>query len=171
MSRLKPARREDLSPEGQAVWDGLTGERGHVRGPYPYLVHNPALARAVQDVSSTLRFRGTLEASIRELAIVATGYECGAPHIVSAHSISARKNGTSEAALSAVQGGATDKLGERERLTIELARSLVQKRRVDDALYAAAARAFGEQDLLQLVTAIGYYTLNAMVTGTFSEEG
>ena len=45
MSRLPGAKREDLTPEHQQIWDRIHATRSGGGGPYSMLMHSPAMAQ------------------------------------------------------------------------------------------------------------------------------
>lgn len=164
MTRLPVPTRESLAPDAQAVWDMIAGPRGDVRGPHAMLLHNPSLARAVAALGERLRFQSSLPGAERELAILAAGREIGSRYEFVAHRPIAEREGARTEAIEAVRiDGPLDALTGRERLIIEVVRSLFRARALPDALYARAEAELDTQQLVELVTLAGFYGMIAFV--------
>jgi 4-carboxymuconolactone decarboxylase len=171
MARWTSVTRDGLPPEGQEAWDHIASTRGGVAGPYQVLIRVPPLAARVADLGTYLRFEGLLDAAERELAILTVAREIGSRYEWVGHEAIARREGTRAEAIEVVRAqGPTDGLAERERLIVELVRSLHREHRVPDALFAAAHDAFGQARLVELVGLAGYYGLIALVLVGFEVE-
>ena len=77
MTRIPYARREELGPEGQQLWDGIVDGRGDLvvtaegglAGPFNAFVTAPGAGRRMSSLGATLRF-GTSNALSRNEIIV-----------------------------------------------------------------------------------------------------
>src|SRR5437764_1383334 len=115
MARLPALKRENLDADSQAVWDRVTASRSSVRGPMALLMHNPPLADRVAELGSQLRFRGSLSATDRELAILTAGREVEATYEWAAHEPLGLGEGVSREAVEVLRHqGSTAALQERE---------------------------------------------------------
>lgn len=167
MSRLPNVNRDDLPPEGQAVWDRIASVRTGVRGPYQVLVRVPGLADRFVATEDYFRFEAALPAADRELVILATGRELGAEFAWAVHIPQAQRAGTRPEAVEIVRAhGALDGLTDRERLLVEVARTLLRTRTLPDALFNQALAELGRQQLVELVILIGQYnTVGCLLNG------
>jgi 4-carboxymuconolactone decarboxylase len=171
MARLPEPKREDLRPNAQAVWDRIGESRGGVRGPHEMLMHAPELAAAVSGVGDYLRFHGLLPGADRELAILTAGREVEARYEWHAHDPIARREGTRPEAIEVVRGKAsTDELQPRERLIIQVVRSLFRTHSIPDGLYQAALNELGREQLIELTALVGYYGLIGFVLNGFEVD-
>ena len=59
------------------MFDALAGERGGIRGPFPWLLRSPVLCGRHLDVGTFLRSSSQVAAAARELAIIAVAREIG----------------------------------------------------------------------------------------------
>lgn len=169
MSRLPALDREALAPEDRAIWDRIAATRsGTMRGPSAVLMNVPALASrafAVQDYFTT---DAELPAIDRELVILAAVREMGAHFAWARHEVRANQEGTRREAIEAVRAlGALDGLSERERLFVELTRTLVRTHRISDDLFARAVAQLGRTQLVETVALVGHYSLIGLVIGAF----
>jgi len=115
-----------------------------------------------------LRFRTSLPPHSKELAILVTGRAWRSNVEWVAHVRLALEFGVTQATIDDIfaerrpEGAPED-----ERLVYEVTRSLHQTRDLPLDLYQRAVARFGEQGLVELVGAIGFYTLVSMTLNTF----
>jgi 4-carboxymuconolactone decarboxylase len=171
MSRVPEPRREELSPEAQAVFDRIAGTRGSVRGPYGVLLHHPMLADRVAALGEQLRFASGLPGAERELAILAAGREAGAPYEWAAHEPIARREGTRAEALVCLRDGAPpDGLTPREAVIIDTVRALYRTRTLTESQFHRAAAELGWPGLVEVVALAGYYGMIGFFLNAFAVE-
>ncbi|HEX6436492.1 MAG TPA: carboxymuconolactone decarboxylase family protein [Candidatus Binatia bacterium] len=168
MSRLPVIDREALEPEDQAVWDRIAAVRTGVRGPFGVLMHVPALADRVAALEDYFRFNAALPAVDRELVIMATAREMNARYPWARHEARGREVGTRTEAIEAVRGNGTlERLTARERLLVEIVRSLLRTHALPEALYTQALAELGRQQLIEAVTLAGHYSLIGLAVNAF----
>jgi 4-carboxymuconolactone decarboxylase len=168
MSRLPAIDREALAPDAQAVWDRIAAVRTGVRGPFGVLMHVPALAERVAALEDYFRFNAALPAADRELVIMATAREMGARYPWARHEARGREVGTRTEAIEAVRAnGGLEQLTSRERLLVEIVRSLLRTRVLDDGLYTRAVAELGRQQLIETVVLVGHYSLIGLTVNAF----
>jgi 4-carboxymuconolactone decarboxylase len=169
MSRLPALTRDKLSTEDQATWDRIMAGRSGSGGPYGILIHVPAMAERFSAVEAYFREGGTLAAPDKELIILAAARELGARFPWSRHEIRARQVGVRPEAIETLRRrGSLDTLTPRERLLVEVARSLLRERNLSDDLFARAQAELGNQQLVEAVGLVGHYNLIASVANTFN---
>lgn len=168
MSRLPVIDREALTPEDQAVWDRIAAVRTGVRGPFGVLMHVPALAGRVAALEDYFRFDAALPPIDRELVIMATAREMGARYPWARHEARGREVGTRTEAIEAVRAdGTLEQLTARERLLVEIVRSLLRTHTLPDALYTQALAELGRRQLIETVALIGHYSLIGLTVNAF----
>jgi 4-carboxymuconolactone decarboxylase len=171
MTRLARLDKAALSPDAQRVWDKIAGKRGDVRGPYEILMHTPELAEKVADLGERLRFRSNLPGKERELAILATGRFLGAAFEWVMHEPFARREGLSSETIERIRSlDSLDLLDARERLIVDVAKSLCDSRSIPDDLYERAKDQLGTTYLVELVTLVSFYTMIALLLLGFKAE-
>jgi 4-carboxymuconolactone decarboxylase len=150
------------------VWDRIAAVRGGVRGPFGVLMHVPQLADGVRALEDYCRFDGDLPAADRELVILVTAREMEARYAWARHEHRAHAEGTPREAVDAVRAnGPLDGLTKRDRLLIEITRSLLRTRRLTDAQYAEMVAEVSERQLIELVALAGHYSLIGLTLGAF----
>jgi 4-carboxymuconolactone decarboxylase len=132
------------------------------------LLHAPKAAERAKALEDYFRSDAALPAQDRELIILATAREMGAHFPWTRHEIRAREVGTRAEAVEAVRAnGALDGLTERERLLVEIVRSLVQTRSLPQELFTRGQAELGHRQLVEAVTLTGHYSLIGLVVNAF----
>lgn len=145
----------------QAVIDG---PRGALYGPFVPLIRSPELMAAAQKMGEYLRYRSAIGTRLTELAILVTARQWSQQVEWAIHAPIAREYGVSEAVIAAIAARERpSEMLEDEALVYDFCLQLHQRQRIDDATYAAALAAFGEQGVVDLMGINGYYTFLAMV--------
>jgi 4-carboxymuconolactone decarboxylase len=142
----------------------VSGPRQGARGPFNALLRSPEVADRVQKVGEYIRFQSTIPAALNEMAILITGRFWGAQYEYWAHSRLARTAGLGEAIIDAIaQGRRPSVMSDEERAVYDFCTELFRDRAVSDAAFGAAVARFGEQGVIDLIAACGYYSLVSMV--------
>lgn len=171
MARLENPTREGLSPEAQEIWDRVWKTRGAVGGPQSVMMHVPALGSRVAELGDYIRFHGQLPAVDRELAILTSGREVEARYEWQAHEPLAGKAGVRPEAIEVVRSrGPLDGLTPRERVVVEVVRSLYREHRLTDELFQRALKEFGREQLVELVALAGQYGLLGFILNGFEVD-
>lgn len=169
MPRHLPVTPESMSAEQKAVHDAIAnGPRGHVRGPFPVLLHSPKMADHVQKMGSYIRFECRLPDRLRELAVLVTSRFWRAEFEWFAHHELALNAGIPAAAIEAIRTGARPKFENPEDEAVyAFCTALHEKHKIDDETYEAAQKFLGQEVLTDLVAMSGYYTLLAMTLNVY----
>jgi 4-carboxymuconolactone decarboxylase len=168
MSRLPTINRDALAPEDQAVWDRIAAVRTGVRGPFGVLMHVPALAGRVAALEDYFRFDAALPPVDRELVIMATAREMNARYPWARHEARGREVGTRTEAIEAVRlNGTLEQLTLRERLLVEIVRTLLRTHALPEALYTQGLAELGRQQLVETVALVGHYSLIGLTVNAF----
>lgn len=124
------------------------------------LAHSPPVLAGFTKLGGALLLEGTLDARLREIAILRVGHRAGACYEVAKHEAIARKLGMSEPDLAALRLGAdASTLGDAGQAVLALADELFGAIRASDAALAAVRRHLDDRQTVELVTAIGFYGL------------
>ena len=157
---------DDLTEEQRAVVESIqSGPRGAgLRGPFNALLRSPALCDLVQKVGAYVRFSSSIPAPLNELAICMAGRKWGAQYEFYAHRRLGIEAGLNPAILDAIAEGHTPSdMSPDELMVYGFATDLLSTGQVSDAKYAPVLERFGERGVMDLVGAIGYYSLVSMV--------
>jgi 4-carboxymuconolactone decarboxylase len=165
-TRFPPLTPEQLTDEQRAVADAIqSGPRGGgLRGPFNALLRSPVLCDLVQRVGAYVRFGSSIPAPLNELAICMAGRKWGAQYEFYAHRRLGIDAGLNPAVLDAVAAGSRPaELSGDETLVYEFVSDLLSTGAVTDSRYGAVLERFGERGVMDLVGAVGYYSLVSMV--------
>ncbi len=160
--------KEQLPVEQRSVWDDILASRGRVAGPWPVLLHVPAIAGMVAHLGSLVRFDLPFDARVREFTIMATVRELRCEFEWAAHVAVGRQAGVREEAIAALRAGtAPEGLTAEEAELVAYVQQVVRNHRVDDDTFQALERRLGRVELVELTGLIGYYCLIATVLDAF----
>ena len=141
---------------------------GRLIGPFNVMLFSPEMGAAFLKLQEVEQKHTSLSSRLRQIVILSTGAIWKAPYELYAHSAVARKAGLSEAAVRALaHGEPSDELTGDERLAQRFTRRLFCERRVDDALYQAAAAAFGAKGMLDMIMLAGCYEIVCSALNAF----
>jgi 4-carboxymuconolactone decarboxylase len=164
--RFAPLTPETMTQEQRAVADAIqSGPRGAgLRGPFNALLRSPDLCDLVQRVGAYVRFGSSLPAALNEMAICMAGRKWTAQYEFYAHRRLALEAGLDAAILDAIAAGQRPaSLSADQAAVYDFAHELLASGQVSDASFAAVKARFGERGVMDLVGAIGYYSLVSMV--------
>jgi 4-carboxymuconolactone decarboxylase len=168
LRRLTPG---ELSDEQRRVYDGIAGgdrakgvqhfpltdADGSLNGPFGIMLHAPGIGSALQELGSTIRYRTSLTARVREIAILMVAQAAQSPFEWWAHERVGRAVGLTDAELAALGGEAFSSDEPVEQASADLCRHLLSKGPLDDDSYAEFESRLGVPAMIELVTLVGYY--------------
>ena len=166
-SRLPLLKRADMDPDGQRIYDMLSGGPGKTvgaTGPVAISLYSPKVAEAIQMLNQYLRFHGVLKARDFEVAILVVAREFDQQYEWSGHEMGARSAKVPQAVIDAIKFN-KDATGfsDQDTLLITFTRQLLHQHKLDSDLYAKSVAVFGKQGTLELATIIGDYAMAAMM--------
>jgi 4-carboxymuconolactone decarboxylase len=171
MSRLPAAKREDLTPEHQQIWDRIHATRSGGGGPYSMLMHAPAMAQHFAATEDYFRTQSLLPDADREIMILAAARELDARYAWSRHEIRAQKLGIRPEVIEALRAKAPiEKFTGPERLLIEFTRTLVRDHTVTEPLFARMKSELGQAKFIEAVGLLGHYMTIGTVIRLFDVE-
>jgi 4-carboxymuconolactone decarboxylase len=168
MTRIAYARREELGPEGQQLWDNLVNNLGDLivtadgalAGPFNAFVTAPEAGRRLSSLGATLRFGTSIERRLSEIAIITVAARWQAEFEWWAHAPMACEHGVAGAVVDAIGCGDDPPFeADDERAVYLAARQLALSGRLDQQTFGAAHRFLGDAGMVELVSLCGYYTL------------
>ena len=162
-TQLEPAA---FTPRQKEVADAIqSGPRGGgLRGPFNALLRAPDLCDLVQRVGAYVRYGSSIPAALNEMAICMAGRKWTAQYEFYAHRKLAIDAGLNPAILDAIANGTVPaNMSADETIVYNFATALLSNGNVPDAQYQPALDRFGEAGVMDLVGAVGYYTIVSMV--------
>jgi len=180
MSRLSYVDAARLSQEQRALYDSIaTGPRaakraslvdaeGHLTGPFNAFLHLPALGKHWSAIGEGLRFRTHLDRGLFELAVLIVAVHWRSGHEWAAHARLALEAGIDQAVIDAMRRGERPVLRKPDQDAVfRFVHELVTERHVRDSLYATLISVLGEEQVVELVNAVGYYVALAAMLNAF----
>jgi 4-carboxymuconolactone decarboxylase len=167
MTRIKVLKRAEMDAEQGRVFDEFEAAGAPTGGPYTAYIRMPKLMRLANDLSNTLR-ASTLTGRERQIAVLAVVRHWNAKFPWSAQVRASLAAGVDQPAIDAINARRTPTLAtERERIAFQLASELLANRGLGDATYAAAAKAFKEDELVALVATVGQFSMVCCTANAF----
>lgn len=171
MARLPHITSKDqVAEKDRATFDSIVASRGAVAGPFTMFMHSPDVSGRVAHLGAYVRFEGSLDMRVRVLAAMTVAREFEALYVWGAQTGGARRQGVPESTITAIRENRSDGIPAEDLLIIDFTRQLLRKHRADDATFKAMHTRFGSDELVQLTTAIGYYSLLCMTVNACELE-
>ena len=171
--RIEPLRDEQMDPETRALLGansrGLGGDR--VLNIFRTLAVHPKLLKRWLVFGSHVLAKSTLPAREREIAILRVGWRCRSEYEWGQHVAIGKQSGLSDEEIERIAAG-PDAPGwsERDRALLRAADELVGDHFLSDATWQALARDCSTEQIVDLVFAVGQYTLVSMALNSFGVQ-
>jgi 4-carboxymuconolactone decarboxylase len=168
MSRVEDLEPENLSPEQRRIHATIAGTRGGtVRGPFAIWLRHPAIAEAADRLGSTLR-QCSLDKRLFELMVLVVARHWSAQYEWYAHARHALAVGLDPAVIEAIRQKRKPNFArDDERLIYELVTEMNETRTLSQPAYDRVVATLGLEQVIELITAIGFYTMVAIVINGF----
>jgi 4-carboxymuconolactone decarboxylase len=169
MGRLPEIDANKLSPEQRAIYDRIMRERGHMRGPFAIWLRNAELCENTLKLQEMFASRVKLERRLLELMILVAARLATAQYAWFIHEPHALKFGIAPEIVQAIRERRTPGFTrEDERLVYDITTELNTTRTLSEASFQRGMAMFGEQVMVELVSAIGFYVMVAMTLNAFA---
>jgi 4-carboxymuconolactone decarboxylase len=162
-ARLPYLQRKDMDERGQKTYDTLPGRspEGILRGPLAFAAYNPAVAHALHELHDAAVQEGTLNAHVRELAILVACRETNYSLEWNAHEASGLKAGVDPKVVQVVHDNrALNGVDEQDALVIRFGRQMLRDKKVDSATFAKAVELFGRRGAMDMVAVMNTYAVS-----------
>jgi 4-carboxymuconolactone decarboxylase len=175
--RIPWLRPSDLDTQQRGLYERITSSRnaggtrqipltdaaGRLEGPFNAMLFRPDLGQILQELGAAIRYSGRLPDRTREMAILEIARLRNSDYEWFAHEPPGRAAGLTDAEMNALRTGeAAPSLTSSETLVREAVRSLVLVRDLPDQLFEQVERVLGPELLVELLTLVGYYDLQAL---------
>ena len=175
MERLKPLSEHSLK-RGQIDLVNViaNGPRKHtlgsnpMSGPFGVWLRTPRLGNPMQALGAALRFDSPLDDQVREIVICTVGTFYRARFEVAVHLKLAIESGVDQEELKKLCENKTPSFPEKHQAAYIFSTELLQKNLVSDETYNRAATFFTDEQLVALVSTIGYYCLISHTLNAFN---
>jgi 4-carboxymuconolactone decarboxylase len=169
MPRLPEIDPTQLSPEQRVIYDDIMRARGHMRGPFAVWLRNAELGENTLKLQEMFAGRVKLERRLLELMILVAARSATAQYAWFIHEPHALKFGIAPEIVQAIRERRTpDFARDDERLVYDITTELNTTRTLSEASFQRGMAMFGEQVMVELVSAIGFYVMVAMTLNAFA---
>jgi len=142
----------------------VSGPRKGASGPFNALLRSPEAADRIQLVGEYVRFQSSIPPALNEMAILIAGRFWSAQFEFWAHRRLARTAGLPDPIIDAIaEGRRPAAMTDDQRVVYDFCSELFRDRAVTDATFAAVVGRFGDQGVIDLIAAVGYYSIVSMV--------
>jgi len=163
--RFKPLTWDQMTPEQQTLTTNvLNGPRRNLGGPFNVLLRSPEMGDLTQKLGEYARFRPSVPAKIRELAIIVAARHWTAQFEWNAHRQAAAQAGLSEPIIQAIANRRRPTgMQPDEEAAYNFANELMENKQVSDATFKSAVDKFGEKGVVDIIGVMGYYQMVSML--------
>ena len=172
LARLPYLQRQTLDEAGQKIFDVLPGRsaNGTLGGPLAFAAYNPAVAKALFDLHNAA-VGGTLNAHVRELAILVACRETNYDLEWSAHEPSAVRAGIDAKVIDVVRvKAALTGVPEPDAAVIRFGRQMFTDKRVDSATFAKIVELYGQRGAMDIVAVMNTYAVSGFYAIAVDEQ-
>lgn len=166
--RVEDLKPESLSPEQKVIHDRIAGTRGGtVRGPFAIWLRLPQLADTADRFGTTLR-NCSLDKRLFELMVLIVARHWSAQYEWHAHAGHALDAGLAAETIEAIRTRQKPAFArDDERLVYDVVTEMNDTRTLSQPTYDRTLAALGLDKTIELVTAIGFYTMVAIMLNGF----
>lgn len=168
--RIQPVTEAEWTDDSRPVL-AANSQRGPVLNVFGTIARHPKLLKRWVVFANHVLNGSTLPARERELVILRTGYLCRSGYEWTQHVAIGLQAGLSEAEITAiVEGPDALSWSAADRALLQAADQLVGGHFIDDLTWQTLSQQWSEQQLMDLVFAVGQYTLVSMALNTFGVQ-
>ena len=158
MARVPFATREDLTPDGQVVWDEIETSRGGVARNYAALLNNPQAAGNLATLGGYVRFETPLDPRVKVLAVLTAAREANGHYVWTVNQRSAREAGVSQEIIDTIhQFRAPAGLEAQDAQVVQFVLALLRHHRVSDPTFEALRSRLGDAGIVDILVVVSYY--------------
>ncbi len=142
---------------------------GALMGPWNPWLHEPAIGKAIWNLTLAMTANATLPDPIRQIAILVVGARYDAAYEIYAHIAVAEKEGMSAERLATLVADVKpNDLAKNESVAYDLAYALSRGGTLPEPLYRLAVATFGQHGTNELIYLVGLYALVSTTLNGFN---
>ncbi len=160
----------EMSAEQKAVAERVKKSIGRpqIGGPYSAWIQRPELCSRILELSDYFRDEATIPPKLRMLGVLLAVRHWGADYPWSAQAPRALEAGLSQATVAAIGEGKMPSFADLdEEAAYQVASELLERRTLSDATYRRALDRLGQGVLVELVAAVGHFTIVSLTAIAF----
>ena len=158
MARVPFAKRENMTPDGQQIWDEIESSRGGVALNYAALLNNPQAAGRLATLGGYARFETSMDPRIKTLAVLTAAREANGHYVWTVNQRGAREAGVSDEIIQSIhEFRAPAGLEPKDAHVVQFVLELLRQHRVSDATFEALRSQVGDAGVVDVLVVVGYY--------------
>ena len=163
--RFKPLTWDSMTEEQKTmIQHVLSSGRTSLGGPFNVMLRSPGMGDIAQALGAQIRFHSSLPPRLNELTIITTARYWMVQYEWNAHKRAAAQAGLSQDIIDAITAGKRPaKMAADEAAVFNFDSELLKTHQVSDATLAAAKNIVGERGVVDMMCAMGYYQMVAMM--------
>ena len=163
MTRLKEIPAGAMTAEQTAAAERISKMIHGLHGPYAVWIQRPKLAEAMLGVLRAIRDESVLPRRLRMMATITVIRHWGADYAWGVNKPLALDAGVPESVVEAVEKRQKPVFGDaNDELAYTVAVELLNERKLGDATFDRAQRILGDEQLTELISAVGYFSAVAL---------
>jgi len=168
LPRLLPVTDDEADETQRALLESVRRPDGSVLNIFRTMAHHPDLARRWMVFANHVLGKSTLSPRVRELAILRIGWRCGSEYEFGQHILIGRAAGISDDEIGRLQlEEIDDAWAPAEAAVLQATDELHAEQVVSDATWTALSTHYSVEQCMDVVFAVGQYTLVSMALKTF----
>ncbi len=172
----------DLTPEQKSLYDDMRKgvashfnafkverEDGALMGPWNPWLHEPAIGKAIWNLTLAMTANAVLPDNVRQIAILVVGARYDAAYEIYAHIAVAEREGMSPERLATLVADVKpNDLARDESIAYDVAYALTRGGTLPEPLYRLAVATFGQHGANELFYLVGLYALVSTTLNAFN---
>jgi 4-carboxymuconolactone decarboxylase len=170
MARIEDAKREDLNPRQQKLYDDImrSRPRGKLSGPFSVWIHTPDIAEPADGLANCFRVNPKLDKRLIELIVLMMCRSGTVKYAWSVHAPLALQAGLTQDTVDAIRARKQPDLKrDDERLVYDLVTELLAIKTLTAATFARAQSTLGRDGVIEAVSCAGFYGMIGFVLNAF----
>jgi 4-carboxymuconolactone decarboxylase len=164
--RIEPTTAADWDDETRALVEGSGG-----LNIFRTLAHHPKLMKRWLVFGNHVLAKSTLSDRDRELVILRTGWRCQSVYEFGQHTIIGGRAGVTDDEIRRIASDVLDdEWADADRTLLQATDELIDDKTISDGTWAALTAGWSTQQVMDVVFAVGQYTLVSMALNTFGVE-
>ncbi len=167
--RIPPVTDEALSDEQRKLLAPIM-EQGGADNVFRTMVQHPKLYKRWIVFANHVLFKSTLPAREREIAILRVGWLCQAEYEWAQHVEIGRRAGITDDEIAKIVDGPDADWKNPDRALLQAVDELHRNKDISDDTWEKLSEHFSDKQIMDLVFAVGQYTLVSMALNTFGVQ-